>query len=114
MYDEYFTNLDYKWGKINDKKEISEILSTYINKYYNEEDDKDTWFDKIKQLAEEFGYCSNIKEYKLNPDNYKGNVSDIATVIRVALTTTTISPDLYMILKLLKENRIKNRFNKLL
>ena len=114
MYDEYFTNLDYKWGKINDKKEISEILSTYINKYYNEEDDKDTWFDKIKQLAEEFGYCSNIKEYKLNPDNYKGNISDIATVIRVALTTTTISPDLYMILKLLKENRIKNRFNKLL
>lgn len=110
MYDEYFTDLEYNWAKINDKKEISEILDSYINNYYDIEDDKDTWFNKIKQLASSFGYCPDMKEYKLNPDNYKGNVSDIATVIRVAVTTSTMSPDLYEILKLLGTDRIKNRF----
>ena len=110
MYDEYFTDLEYNWAKINDKKEISEILDSYINNYYDIEDDKDTWFNKIKQLASSFGYCPDMKEYKLNPDNYKGNVSDIATVIRFAVTTSTMSPDLYEILKLLRTDRIKNRF----
>lgn len=110
MYDEYFTDLEYNWAKINDKKEISEILDSYINNYYDVEDDKDTWFNKIKELASSFGYCPDMKEYKLNPDNYKGNVSDIATVIRVAVTTSTMSPDLYEILKLLGTDRIKNRF----
>ena len=110
MYDEYFTDLEYNWAKINDKKEISEILDSYINNYYDIEDDKDTWFNKIKELASSFGYCPDMKEYKLNPDNYKGNVSDIATVIRVAVTTSTMSPDLYEILKLLGTDRIKNRF----
>ena len=54
MYDEYFTgDLVYDFGKINDKKEIKSILSTYISKYYNVNDDKETWFNKIKELSTE-------------------------------------------------------------
>ena len=111
MYDELFTDLNYDFGKINNTKEIKEILNDYINNYYNEEDDKETWFNKVKELAEKYNYCSNMKEYKLNPGSYKGNVADVATVIRVGITTSQTTPDLYEIMKLLGKERIKNRIN---
>ena len=53
-----------------------------------------------------------MKEYKANPDNYKGSVADVSTVIRVATTTSSMTPDLYEILRLLGKERIEERFNK--
>ena len=114
MFDEYFKDIEYDFGEIKDKNEISKILTTYINEYYNKEDDKDTWFNKIKELTDSLGYCSNMKEYKENPNKYKGSVADISTVIRVALTTSRMTPDLYEIMNLLGEDRIKERINLLL
>ena len=114
MYDELFTNLEYDWQSITDKDEIKKILELYLNKYYNEEDDKDTWFNKIKELCDELGYASNMKDYKENPDNYKGSVADVSTVIRVALTTSSMTPDLYEIMCLLGKNRINERINKII
>ena len=114
MYDELFTNVEYDFQKITDDKEISKILKTYLEKYYQENDDKDTWFNKIKELTDELGYCSNMKEYKENPDNYKGSVADISTVIRVALTSSSMTPDLYEIMKLLGKERITFRINQVI
>ena len=114
MYDELFTMFKYDYQKITDKSEIKKILELYLNKYYNELDDKDTWFNKIKELCDELGYASNMKDYKENPDKYKGSVADISTVIRVALTSSSMTPDLYEIMKLLGADRIKNRINKLI
>ena len=111
MYDELFHNLEYSFDKINDIDEIKKILSTYINKYYVESDDKETWFDKIKLLCDELGYASDMKEYKNNPDNYKGSVADVSTVIRVVLTTKTMTPDLYEIMQILGKDRILKRFD---
>lgn len=112
MYDELF-NPEYEWMKITDTTEIKNIINTYINEYYDINDDKDTWFNKIKELAENLGYAANMKDYKKNPDNYKGNVADIATVIRVSLTGKKNTPDLYEILKLFGIDRIRSRFNKI-
>ena len=112
MYDELFNdNLEYDFDKINNSEEIKNILNEYI-KLYDENDDKDTWFNKIKEVADTLGYASDMKAYKENPDNYKGNVADIATVVRVVLTTSRVTPDLYAIMKLLGKDRIINRFNK--
>ena len=112
MYDELFNdNLEYNFDKINNSEEIKNILNEYI-KLYDENDDKDTWFNKIKEVADTLGYASDMKAYKENPNNYKGNVADIATVIRVVLTTSRVTPDLYAIMKLLGKDRIINRFNK--
>ena len=113
MFDELFNdNLEYDFQKVTEKEEITNILNTYIEKYYNESDDKDTWFEKIKLLSDELGYASNMKEYKENPDAFKGNVADISTVLRVALTTKSMTPDLYEIMKLLGKERITNRYKK--
>jgi len=114
MYDELFMgDLEYQFMNINNKEEIKNIVTTYIEKYYDENDDKETWFNKVKELTDELGYCSNMKEYKNNPDAYKGNVADVSTVIRVAFTTRNMTPDLYEILKLLGKERIKKRIDKL-
>ena len=110
MYDELFNPDVYEWGKVTDPSEISKILKTYMDKYYKE--DKDEWFNQVKLLADELGYASNMKEYKKNPDDFKGNVADIATVIRVALTSKSQTPDLYEILKLFGRDRVIKRFEK--
>ena len=114
MYDELFNDVKYEYQKITDKEEINKILKIYLDKYYDESDDKDTWFNKIKELTDELGYASNMKDYKENPDNYPGSVADISTVIRVSLTSSYMTPDLYEIMKLLGKNRITKRINNIL
>ena len=109
MYDELFTNLNYDWKEINNLDEIKNILNLYITKYYNENDDKESWFNSMKALCDELGYASDMKDYKNNPDKYKGSVADISMVIRVALTTRSMTPDLYEIMRLLGKDRIINR-----
>ncbi len=116
MYDDIFNSKEkeYEWKNIQDKIEIKNILSTYINEYYDEDDDKDIWFDKIKSMCEKLNYASNIKDYKKNPELYKGNVADVSTILRVALTTKSNTPDLYCIMKLLGRDRILERYNLIL
>ena len=89
------------------------ILNIYFDKYYDEKDDKDTWFNKVKELCDELGYASNIKDYKKEPEKYRGNVADISTVIRVSITSKSNTPDLYEIMKLLGKERIMKRINAL-
>ena len=95
MYDELFEkdNSEYQYQVINDKDDIRRILDLYVSKYYNFEDDKQTWFDKIKELAGEMGYAKEVKEFKANPGVYKAHVGDVSTVLRVALTKRTNTPD---------------------
>lgn len=109
MYDELFKPVNYEWQNVTDKKEQELILNTYINEYYNISDDKDTWFNKMKDLAESLGYAGNMKDYKEHPENYKGNITDISMVVRVALTTKSMTPDLYDIMRLLGTERMKKR-----
>ncbi len=111
MYDELYSPKEYEWKNITDKDEIKNILNVYMDKYYNPEDDKDTWFNKVKELCDELGYASNIKEYKQDPSKFKGNVADVSTVIRVAITSKSNTPDLYELMKLLGKDRIIERIN---
>ena len=111
MYDELFTNTNYEYQKITDREEIKRVLTLYFDKYYDINDDKETWFNKIKLMCDELGYASNMKEYKNNPEAYKGNVADISTIIRVSITTKSTTPDLYEILRLLGLERIQRRIS---
>ena len=111
MYDDEFYGKvnEYPYQVISDKEDIAKILDLYISKYYNESDDKQTWFDKIKELAVEMGYAGEVKEFKANPGMYKAHVGDVSTVLRVALTARTNTPDMYEIMQVLGKNRIAKR-----
>ena len=112
MFDEKFFSKkqDYQYQIINNKEDINKILNLYIEKYYNQEDDKQTWFDKIKELSGELGYAKEVKEFKANPEKYKAHVGDVSTVLRVALTARTNTPDMYEIMRVLGKESIKKRF----
>lgn len=113
MYeDKFYNEEEYNFGKVSDKGEISKILKLYIEKYYNESDDKQTWFDKMKDLAEEVGYAREVKEYKKEPEKWPGHVGDISTVLRVALTKRQNTPDLYEIMQILGKDIVVKRLNK--
>ena len=88
------------------------ILTLYLEKYYDEKDDKQTWFDKIKELSGEIGYAKEVKEFKENPGKYKAHVGDVSTVLRVALTGRTNTPDMYEIMQILGKESIQKRFEK--
>ncbi len=110
MYPEKFAqNTEFDYQKVTDKDEIEKIVKLYFEKYYDENDDKQTWFNKMKDLAEELGYAREVKEYKTNPEAYKGHVGDISTVIRVKLTGRSNTPDLYEIMQVLGKDEIIKR-----
>ena len=114
MYDDVFfnDNISYDYAKISDKEEISKIIKLYIEKYFDINDDKQTWFDKMKDLAEEVGYAREVKEYKKEPEKWPGHVGDISTVIRVSLTGRQNTPDMYEIMQVLGKESVINRLEK--
>ncbi len=113
MYDELYNDIKYDWGSITDIDEIRKILNLYLEKYYDVSD-KDVWFEKIKLLSEELGYAGNMKDYRDNPEHYKGSVADISNVLRVSLTSSQVTPDLYEIMRLLGKERIEKRMEAIL
>lgn len=112
LYDTKFfgTKQTYDYDKIQDKETIERILNTYLAKYYDENADKQAWFDKIKEMADELGFASDVKAYKQEPEKWPGHVGDISTVLRVALTGRRNTPDMYEIMKVLGKESIAKRF----
>lgn len=113
MYNELFDSAIFDFSFLKHEEDAKKIISTYLNGYFDINDDKETWFNKIKELTEKMGYCSNMKEYKENPDNYRGSTADISNVIRVALTTKLTTPDLYEIINILGDAEVRSRFSKI-
>ena len=114
MYDNKFLNEDisYDYAKISNKDEINKILKLYMEEYFDIDHDKETWFNKIKDLAEKTGYAREVKEFKKEPEKWPGHVGDISTVIRVALTGRQNTPDMYEIMQVLGKESVTKRLQK--
>ena len=112
MYDETFIPCYDLCGNATNKLAV-DVIEKYID-VVNLSDDKDAWFARIKEICAPCGCTPNVKEYKQNPENFRGHVGDVSTIIRVALTGRTNTPDLYSITALLGEERVKGRLNKAL
>lgn len=109
MFDEYYTP-DFNLPENIQKEDAKAILQKYLE-VYDDGDDKDIWFSKIKDLCEPLGFTPNVKEYKKNPELFKGHVGDVSTVIRLAVTGRKNTPDLCSIMKLLGKDTVKTRIN---
>lgn len=91
--------------------DVQAILQRYLATY-NHSDDQTVWFDKIRQIATELGYAAKPKDFKKHPEEYKGHVGHVSTVIRVALVGRQQSPDIWEIQQILGETRVRNRIAK--
>ena len=112
MYEEEFKNItNFEYQKINDPEEINKIVQEYRDNFFDINDDKETWFNKMKDLSEKLGYAREVKEFKKNPEQYKGHVGDISTVIRVKLTSKCNTPDLYEIMQVLGKEEVLKRLS---
>ena len=96
----------------------NETVKAVLNEYlatYSHNDDNNAWFNKLKDIADKFGFASDMKAYKKEPEKYKGNVSDIAEIIRIAITGRANTPDLWAIVHVMGEEqmtcRIKETIN---
>ena len=84
------------------------ILDAYAD-VYDPSQDKQEWFATIKALCPALGFCPEVKEYKKNPDGYKGHAGDVSTVLRIAVTGRRNTPDLCSIMQLLGKDRVLAR-----
>ena len=109
MFSEYFKAC-YELPENINAEDAKEFLSKYST-VYSTEDDRQAWFDKIKGIAPEIGFASETKEYKANPDAYKGHAGDLSTVLRIAITGRRNTPDLCSIMQVLGKDECINRIN---
>ena len=89
------------------------ILGEYLSSY-NHADTQEEWFNKIREIATNLGYAAKPKDYKKNPDDYKGHVGHVSTVIRLALVGRTQSPDVWAIQQIMGEDMVKARINRMI
>ncbi len=99
---------DYTLPENISKADAAAIAEKYLAEF-DLADDKDQWFARIKDMCEPLGFTPNVKEFKKNPEAFKGHVGDVSTVIRIALTSRRNTPDLFSIMQLLGEDEIKAR-----
>lgn len=90
------------------------MIAEYFKTVYEEEDDENTWFTKVKEFASSFGYAKEVKEYKKSPDAYKGHIGLVCEMIRVATCLEKKTPNLYHILKVLGKQECIRRVEKML
>ncbi len=107
FYDKYFEMIDGYTDGFS-KEDIKKTLVSFLESF-NVNDEMNVWFDKIKKIAEELGFASDMKAYKANPEAYKGNVADISSFIRVAVTGKQNAPDLYTVMQIIGEERTRAR-----
>ncbi len=111
-YTAYFFDrpTEYPWPEQLAKEDIAAILKAYPA-VYDPTEDKQAWFDSIKAMCTPLGFCPEIKEYKKDPDAYKGHAGDVSTVIRIAVTGRRNTPDLCGIMNLLGKDEVTARLN---
>ena len=109
FYDKYFTVID-EYPENFDKEDIKNTLVKFAESY-DYTDDMNTWFEKVKKIADELGFASDMKVYKADPEAFKGSVADISMFIRVAVTGKINSPDLYTVMQIIGKDKTLDRIN---
>lgn len=107
MFDELF-NVEEEYPEKFPKEVIKSALEKFVATY-DEDDDQNVWFGKIKDIAASIGFAADMKEYKANPEAFGGNVADVSMFLRLAVTGKMNSPDMYSVMKILGGDKVKAR-----
>lgn len=107
FYEELFTPATEYPENIS-KEDTLAILNQYKG-IYSAADDGEVWFNKVREMGEALGFAGKPKDYKKNPDQFKGHVGDVSQVIRLAITGRTNSPDLCSVMQILGEETCQQR-----
>ena len=111
FYDEFF-KIEDSYPESFDKADIIATLEKFLESY-DENDDMNAWFDKVKAIADSLGFSPDMKAYKQNPDAFKGSVADTSMFIRVAVTGKQNAPDLYTVMQIIGKEKTEERICKM-
>ncbi len=112
FYDDWF-NITDAYPEQFSNTDITAALCGFLSTY-DAADDSTVWFDKIKAVATELGYATDMKAYRENPTGYKGSVADVSMFLRVAVTGRNNSPDMHAVMQTLGEARVRARVGAML
>lgn len=115
LYEPYYTELmesqPLPFNPNFPKELIETILLEFANTLNINQSEQD-WFNSLKELGFKYKFAANNKEYKKNKELYIGHIGDVAEMVRIALTSSKQSPNLYYILRILKNEEVTRRINK--
>ena len=112
FYDEFF-RIEDEYPANFEKSDIIATLEKFLETY-DENDDMNVWFDKVKAIADSLGFSSDMKAYKQNPEAFKGSVADTSMFIRVAVTGKQNAPDLYTVMQIIGKGKTAERINNMI
>ena len=111
LFDEFFT-LEDSYPEKFPREDIIAVFDGFLETF-DINDDMNTWFDKIKAVADANGYTPDMKAYKASPEAFKGNVADVSMFLRLAVTGKMNSPDMYSVMQILGKEKVEARINKM-
>ncbi len=112
FFDEFFT-VECEYPEKFPKEDIKSVLCGFLETF-DMSDDMNTWFDKIKAIAEKNGYTPDMKAYKADPEAFKGNVADVSMFLRLAVTGKVNAPDMYSVMQVLGREKVEERINNMI
>lgn len=112
FFDEGFAVEDELPAEVPEEDAVN-ILNDYLQKRRGK-NTSEGWFSDIKDISERYGYALKPKEYKKNPDMYRGHVGHVSTVLRLALVGRSNSPDIGEIQDILGKEKVEERIREYL
>ena len=109
MFDEFF-GIEESYPEKFSKGIIKSALGKFLETY-DDSDEQNVWFGKIKDIAASIGFAADMKEYKANPDAFGGSVADVSMFLRLAVTGKMNSPDMYSVMKILGGDKVRERIS---
>lgn len=91
-----------------DEATVKEFFAEYLSTY-DHSDDSSAWFDKVKAITEKMGFAVKPKDFKKNPELYKGSIVHITNMLRIALTGHANAPDIWEVSHVLGEDIVRRR-----
>lgn len=110
IYNEMLNSTELPFNAFIDKNVIKETLSDFADTL-DLTADESTWFANLKALGVKHGFAESFKIYKKEKENNLGHVGDVAEMVRIAMTTSKNSPNLYQVLSILGIEEVRRRIN---
>jgi len=112
MYDDYFSDMKFnvEYDERFSKDLLIEILTDY-KQIFDINKSQEEWFSDMREMAINKGFAKRPKDYKKNPDEYIGHIGDFAEILRLATCAKSSTPNFYDVLRILGQNKVKNRLN---
>lgn len=113
-YDEILSSTELEFNPAISHDLMKDFLRAYAKGNFALGGDENEWFQNVKEVAKDFGFCIDNKVYKEDPSKWAGNINDACEIIRISITLRKNSPNLHSIMRILGEDECRNRINKIL